>query len=30
MVERQMRKSIHCLANTWYLAWIDTGQTKYG
>lgn len=26
MVERQMRKSIHCLANTWYSAWVDAGQ----
>ena len=26
MVERQMQKSIHCLANTWYSAWVDAGQ----
>lgn len=26
MVERQMRKSIKCVADLWYTAWVDAGQ----
>jgi hypothetical protein len=26
MVERQMRRSVKCVADLWYTAWVDAGQ----
>jgi hypothetical protein len=28
MVERRMRKAIHCIGSFWYSAWIEAGQPK--